>query len=80
MTPSNALPQNFGARRLSRLPEVLSALGGINKTTLYALIRDGRFPPPIKIGGTSCWPSHEVDAWVDSCPRGTVARRKPSGC
>ena len=76
----NVLPQNVGVRRLLRLPEVLAALGGMHKTTVYGLIREGQFPAPIKIGGSSRWPSDDIATWIDSRPKGTVARRKSSGC
>ena len=80
MLPSNAYPKNACARRLLRLPEVQAVVGGIHKTTLYGLIREGQFPAPIKIGGLSRWWSDELAAWLDGRPRETVARRKSAGC
>ena len=37
---------------------------GFRKSSLYSLIADKRFPPPIKIGRSSRWPSSEIRDWV----------------
>jgi len=37
---------------------------GFRKSSLYSLIADKRFPPPIKIGRSSRWPSSEINDWV----------------
>ena len=54
--------------RLLRLPEVL-LLTGIARSTIYQWIGEGRFPPPIKIGGGRCsgWRFKEIASWVESC-------------
>lgn len=45
-----------------RLPATLEHLA-IGKTTLYARISQGTFPPPVKFGDrVSAWPQHEVEA------------------
>lgn len=45
-----------------RLPTMLQLLA-IGKTTLYARISQGTFPPPVKFGShMSAWPKHEVEA------------------
>lgn len=47
-----------------RLPELLEQLA-VGKTTLYARIKQGTFPPPVKFGErVSAWPEHEVDTVV----------------
>lgn len=47
-----------------RLPEMLQQLA-IGKTSLYARIAKGTFPPPVKFGyRVSAWPQHEVDAVI----------------
>jgi len=48
-----------------RLPAVLARYGGISQSTVYQLIKDGRFPRPIHIGRSSLWSAqalaeHEV--------------------
>ncbi len=77
------LEPSAASRRLLRLPAVQAALGGMHKTTLYALIRDGRFPPPIKIGGASRWVADEIQAFINERMqegRGPVprCRRQPT--
>jgi prophage regulatory protein len=61
MTPSDT-PQS--ARRLLPMPAVQAEVG-LHKTTIYGLIRDGKFPKPIKIGDSSRWLSDELEAWIN---------------
>lgn len=52
-----------------RLPELLEQLA-VGKTTLYARIKQGTFPPPVKFGErVSAWPEHEVDNVVNAYMR-----------
>ena len=52
-----------------RLPELLEQLA-VGKTTLYARIKQGTFPPPVKFGErVSAWPEHEVDPVVNAYMR-----------
>jgi len=47
---------------------------GFRKSSLYSLIADKRFPPPIKIGRSSRWPSSEINDWVqETIQRGRAA-------
>lgn len=56
---------------LLRLP-IVSAESGLSKTTIYARIADGTFPPPVKLGPRAvAWPAHEVAACNDAVIRGT---------
>ena len=49
---------------LLRLPAVL-AQTGLSRAWLYQLVKDGKFPAPIKIGERSvAWVSAEIDDWV----------------
>lgn len=49
-----------------RLPELLKQLA-VGKTTLYARIKQGTFPPPVKFGErVSAWPEHEVNTVVNA--------------
>ena len=50
--------------RLIRLPELTQRLG-IGKTKLYALIKSGEFPKPVKLGKASLWSSDKVSKWID---------------
>mgnify|MGYP001551605366 CR=1 FL=1 len=38
---------------------------GVHPETVYRLVRDGKFPKPIKFSprGACRWPEHVVDAW-----------------
>lgn len=50
--------------RLLRLPEV-EAIAGIKKSTIYTLMRDGKFPQCIAITGRMvAWPETAVLQWV----------------
>lgn len=52
-----------------RLPELLEQLA-VGKTTLYARIKQGTFPPPVKFGErVSAWPEHEVHTVVNAYMR-----------
>lgn len=44
--------------------EPLSLYVGLNRTRVYALIRQRKFPPPLKIGKSSRWQKSAVDAWI----------------
>ena len=57
--------------RLLRREEV-EARCGITRTTIYRLMREGRFPEPLKIGERAVrWPESEITAWLASLPRAT---------
>ncbi|EPQ7392195.1 TPA: AlpA family transcriptional regulator [Salmonella enterica subsp. enterica serovar Kiambu] len=52
--------------RLLRLPEVLHKTG-YGRAWIYRLIREGRFPQPVKTGSRSiAFIESEVDAWIQS--------------
>lgn len=44
-----------------------SVVGRVHMTrsTIYALIKDGDFPAPIKVGASSLWPLSEIDDWIE---------------
>ena len=51
-------------KKLLRIRGVLETVG-ISRSTLYALIAEGRFPKPIKIGQRSvAWVANEIDLWI----------------
>ena len=44
---------------------------GLSKSTLYRLIRQGRFPPPLRLTRKAVrWRRAEVDEWLSGRPRG----------
>lgn len=47
-----------------RLPEV-KAVTGLSKTSIYELIREKRFPPPVRLGPRAvAWVKSEVRQWA----------------
>ena len=51
---------------LARLPIVLNATG-LSRSTLYARVKIGEFPSPVKLGERSvAWPVEQVRAWIAS--------------
>jgi prophage regulatory protein len=50
--------------RLLRLPDVM-ALVALRKSSIYELIKQGRFPAPVKLSARAvCWPSSAIDKWI----------------
>ena len=50
--------------RIMRKGEVCGVLG-LSKSTIYAMIKDGRFPAPTRIGQrASGWPESKVSKWI----------------
>ena len=57
--------------RLLRRDEV-EARCGLTRSSIYRLMRSGRFPLPVKVGPRAVrWPEHELDAWLAERPRAT---------
>lgn len=52
---------------LLRLPRVLERVP-YSRSTLYAMVSEGRFPKPIKLGGDGsravAWDASEVESWI----------------
>lgn len=49
---------------LLRLPQTLTKTG-LTRSALYAAVRAGTFPNPVRIGPKAvAWPDHEIDAWI----------------
>lgn len=52
--------------RLLRIGEV-ETMVGLKKSSLYAAIRRGEFPAPVKLSRRAvCWPASAIDAWIGS--------------
>lgn len=44
------------------------AISGKSRSSLYEAIKEGSFPPPIKLNGrSSAWVNSEVMQWAQSC-------------
>jgi len=54
----------MNSKRLIKLPEV-SNRTSLSKTSIYALIKIGKFPPQIKLGKTSVWLESAIEKWMD---------------
>lgn len=52
-------------RRILRFP-ALKAATGLGRTTIYELMKEGRFPKSRRIAGAHAvgWDSLEVEAWI----------------
>lgn len=49
---------------LAKLPAVMNATG-LSRSTLYARVKLGEFPAPVKLGERSvAWPVESVRAWI----------------
>jgi prophage regulatory protein len=47
-----------------RLPDVLKATG-LSRSTIYAMVRQGRFPTPIKLSLSAIgWQVSEIEKWA----------------
>ena len=49
--------------KMLRFPDMLTRTG-LKRTAIYKLIKAKKLPAPVKMGGASGWPEHEVDAAV----------------
>lgn len=50
--------------RFIRISEVQSMIG-LKDSRIYQMIKEGRFPRPIKLGAASRWSLCAVKAWMD---------------
>lgn len=65
MTVQNLSPLPLAARLL-RLPDV-QRITGLSRSTIYALIKEGRFPLQRRIAANVvAWSAAEVHSWVDN--------------
>ena len=56
----------IAGKRLIRVPEVLRKVG-FSRTTMYELIKEGRFPDKVIIGARSvAVVESEIDAWIEN--------------
>lgn len=58
--------------KIYRRPDVES-LVGLSRSTIYAMIADGTFPKPIKLGKRAVgWRQSDVLTWLEGRVSGTV--------
>lgn len=54
--------------RMLGLEEMAIKLG-VTTRHVQNLVRDGRVPPPRRLGSRILWPESEIDRWIaDGCP------------
>ncbi|PZQ78088.1 MAG: AlpA family transcriptional regulator [Variovorax paradoxus] len=52
----------------------------LSRATVYRRIADGKFPPPVHLGGRACgWSPETLQAWIDD-PQGYAAPRAQAQC
>ena len=63
--------------KVVRLPAVEEKTG-IKKSKIYKLVREGKFPPFIKLGGGRAvgWLEDDLDKWIQHQIQITAAARK----
>ncbi|MEE9923797.1 MAG: AlpA family phage regulatory protein [Brucella anthropi] len=61
--------------RMLRIDKVLD-LFPISKVSLYRLIKEGKFPSPMKLGATNVWSSAELRKWLDNSRSKSGGRRR----
>ena len=60
-----------------RLPAVLQR-SGLRKTSVYAAVKRGAFPAPIRIGDRAVgWLASEVEAWLRERAAASRVRHRP---
>lgn len=54
--------------KLLKRPEV-EAVTGLSRAAIYAKIKAGAFPPPVRLGTNSvAWRADDIDKWIDDLP------------
>jgi prophage regulatory protein len=54
------------SQNIIRLPQVKQRTG-LSRSTLYALIKEGKFAAPIPIGARAVgWLDSDIDQWIDA--------------
>jgi len=57
-----------------RLKEVTS-LTGLSRSSIYAFMNAGRFPPSIRLGERSVgWLAADIEAWIEQCTQNRPLR------
>jgi predicted DNA-binding transcriptional regulator AlpA len=59
----------FPAPAFFRMSDVVR-ITALSRATVYRRIAEGRFPPPVHLGGRACgWPPNDLQRWIDD-PQG----------
>lgn len=63
MDAGNSPPQIFAG--FLREKQIRPAIVPVGKTSFWRMVKDGRFPKPVKLGPrTTAWHAEAVAAWV----------------
>lgn len=65
--PDIKIRTTTGTRLLSK-PEILDR-AGVSYQTIWAWMRDGKFPRSRVLGSKICWLESEVEQWMQSLPK-----------
>jgi len=58
--------ESVNEARILRIKKVKERTG-LSRSTIYSLIKERNFPPPIPIGARAVgWLSSDVDAWIEA--------------
>lgn len=71
-TEHGKLPTAPVTEKLLPLPEVESR-SGFKSSFIYQLIKEGKFPKPVKIGTASRWRESEVQQWIHNQIEGNAS-------
>lgn len=64
--------ETLRAKKILKMPQV-SEVTGLSKSSIYELIRDGKFPKQIKLSVRSVgWLESDIDSWLDARIAGEV--------
>ncbi len=56
--------------------EEVETICGLTRSTIYRLMREEKFPLPLRIGPRAVrWPESEIEIWLASRPRATGEAR-----
>ena len=67
MSPQTTPNMGNTPRQFLRLPEVLSLLG-VSRVTIWRMVKQGDFPPPVKLGKTRliAWFADDIYQWQEN--------------
>ena len=50
----------------------VESMTGLSRTSIYRLMRLGRFPEPVRVGPKAVrWDEQELVDWLSTCPKAT---------
>ena len=65
---ANAIQQGLGDKALFRRRQV-EELVQLSRSTIYAAVKAGTFPPSIRIGARAvAWKTSELESWLEARP------------